>query len=60
MKIGNIYISRKLILAVVGIVQVLALDYLGVPEGIWQAIAALIGVLIAGIAIEDAGEKAAG
>ena len=60
MKIGNIYISRKLVLAVVGIVQVLALDYLGVPEGVWQAIAALIGVLIAGIAIEDAGEKAAG
>ena len=60
MKIGNFYISRKLILAVVGIVQVLALDYLGVPEGVWQAIAALIGVLIAGIAIEDAGEKAAG
>ena len=60
MKIGNFYISRKLILAIVGIVQVLALDYLGVPEGVWQAIAALIGVLIAGIAIEDAGEKAAG
>ena len=60
MKIGNIYISRKLILAVVGIVQVLALDYLGVPEGIWQAIAALIGVLIAGIALEDAGAKSAG
>ena len=51
--------SRKFWLAVVGIVQVLALDYFGVPEDIWQAIAALIGVLIAGIALEDAGEKSA-
>jgi hypothetical protein len=44
----------------VGIVQVLALDYLGVPADIWQAIAGLIGVLIAGIALEDAGAKSAG
>jgi xanthine/uracil/vitamin C permease (AzgA family) len=51
--------SRKFWLAVVGIIQVLALDYLGVPENIWQSIAALIGVLIAGIALEDAGEKSA-
>ena len=52
--------SRKFWLAIVGIVQILALDYLGVPENIWQAIAALIGVVIAGIAIEDAGAKSAG
>ena len=52
--------SRKFWLAVVGVVQVLVLDYLGVPEDIWQAIAALIGVVIAGIAIEDAGAKSAG
>jgi hypothetical protein len=52
--------SRKFWLAVVGIIQIFALDYLGVPEDIWQAIAALIGVVIAGIAIEDAGEKSAG
>ena len=55
-----IYKSRKFWLAIVGIVQVLALDYLGVPADIWQAIAGLIGVLIAGIALEDAGAKSAG
>ena len=52
--------SRKFWLAVVGVVQIFALNYFGVPEDIWQAIAALIGVVIAGIAIEDAGEKSAG
>lgn len=57
--LGGLLVSRKFWLAVVGIVQIVALDYLGVPENIWQAIAALIGVVIAGIAIEDAGEKSA-
>ena len=52
--------SRKFWLAVVGVVQVVALNYFGVPEDIWQSIAVLISVLIAGIAIEDAGEKSAG
>jgi len=60
MEMVPIYKSRKFWLAVVGIVQVLALDYLGVPADIWQAIAGLIGVLIAGIALEDAGAKSAG
>lgn len=55
-----IWKSRKFLLAAFGIVQVLALDYLGVPADIWQAIAGLIGVLIAGIALEDAGAKSAG
>ena len=52
--------SRKFWLAVVGVVQIVVLNYFGVPEDIWQAIAALIGVVIAGIAIEDAGTKSAG
>ena len=49
--------SRKFWLAVFGIVQALVLHYLAVPEEIWQSITVLVGVLIAGIAIEDAGEK---
>lgn len=49
--------SRKFWLAVFGIVQALVLHYLAVPEEIWQAITVLVSVLIAGIAIEDAGEK---
>ncbi len=52
--------SRKFWLAVFGAVQAVVLHYLAVPDEIWQAIAALIGVVIAGIAIEDAGEKAGG
>ena len=55
-----IWKSRKFWLAVVGVVQVVVLDYLGLNPEIWQAIAGLIGVLIAGIALEDAGMKAAG
>lgn len=51
--------SRKFWLAVFGIVQALVLHYLAVPEDIWQSITVLVGVLIAGIAIEDAGEKSA-
>jgi hypothetical protein len=50
--------SRKFWLAVFGVVQAIVLHYLSVPEEIWQAITGLVMALIAGIAIEDAGEKA--
>ena len=52
--------SRKFWLAVFGVAQAVVLYYLNVPEEIWQTIAFLIGVVIAGIAVEDAGEKSAG
>ena len=52
--------SRKFWLAVFACVQAVVLHYLQVPEAIWQTIAGLVGVVIAGIAIEDAGTKAAG
>ena len=52
--------SRKFWLAVFGVVQALVLHYLSVPEEIWQSIVALVGVLIAAIAFEDAAEKRAG
>lgn len=52
--------SRKFWLAVFGVVQAVVLHYLNVPEDIWQTIALLVGVVIAGIAVEDAGEKASG
>jgi len=51
--------SRKFWLAVVGVVQVIVLDALGLNPEIWQAIAALLAVLIAGIAVEDAGSNMA-
>ena len=55
----SLFKSRKFWLAVFGVVQVVVLHYFQVPDKIWQAIAGLVGVLIAGIAIEDAGEKSA-
>lgn len=60
MEFVPIWKSRKFWLAVVGVVQVIVLDGLGLNPEIWQAIAGLIGVLIAGIALEDAGAKSAG
>jgi len=56
----SLLVSRKFWLAVFGIVQAVVLHYFQVPEEIWQAIAGLVAVLIAGIAIEDAGMKSAG
>ena len=52
--------SRKFWLALFGCIQAVVLYYLSVPEVIWQSIVVLVGVLITGIAIEDAGAKSAG
>jgi len=52
--------SRKFWLAVFGVVQALVFNFINVPEDVWQAIAALVAVLIASIAAEDAAEKRAG
>jgi hypothetical protein len=49
--------SRKFWLAVFGVVQALVLHFLDVPQVIWQSIAALVAVLIASIAYEDAGKQ---
>ena len=57
---SSLLYSRKFWLAVFGIVQALVFHYLQVPDDIWQAIAALVGVLIASIAVEDAGKKMGG
>lgn len=52
--------SRKFWLAVFGVIQAVVLFYFEVPEEIWQTIAGLVAVVIAGIAVEDAGAKASG
>jgi hypothetical protein len=52
--------SRKFWLAVFGVVQAIVLHYLQIPDEIWQTIAALVSVVIAGIAIEDAGRNISG
>lgn len=49
--------SRKFWLAVFAVVQAVVLQYFDVPSEIWQSIVALVGVLIASIAVEDAAEK---
>jgi Na+/H+ antiporter NhaD/arsenite permease-like protein len=50
--------SRKFWLTVFGVVQALVFSFVpGVPEEVWQAIAALVMVLIASIAVEDGAEK---
>lgn len=55
--LNSLLVSRKFWLAVFGVVQSIVLHYLNVPDEIWQSIAALVGVLIASIALEDAGRN---
>ncbi len=53
--------SRKFWLAIFGVIQTLVFYSLpDFPQEVWQSIDALIVVLIASIAIEDAGAKSAG
>ena len=49
--------SRKFWLAVFGVIQAIVFVYLEVPDELWQSITALVMVLIASIAAEDAAEK---
>lgn len=53
----SLFSSRKFWLAVVAIAQAIILHYFDVPDDVWQAIVALIMVLIGGIAVEDAALK---
>jgi hypothetical protein len=53
--------SRKFWLAVFGAVQTILFQFVpDFPKDVWVAIDAIVGVLIAAIAIEDAGAKIAG
>ena len=56
----SLFQSRKFYIALFALIQSVVLHYFQVPEEIWQGINGLAMVLIAGIAIEDAGEKAGG
>ena len=49
--------SRKFLLAMFALIQAVVFHFLEVPDELWQAIAALVAVLIAAIAVEDAAEK---
>ena len=50
--------SRKVLLAALGVVQSLVLEYLNIPSEVWLSINALLIAVIAGIAHEDAASKA--
>ena len=49
--------SRKFWYAVFGVVSTVVLYYVDVPKEIWMSIDALVGVLIAAVAYEDAAAK---
>lgn len=51
--------SRKVLVALFAVVQALVLEYLSIPDAVWQSIAALAGVLILSISYEDGQEKGA-
>jgi hypothetical protein len=57
----SLLVSRKFWLAVFALISTVVFQFFPqFPKEVWQAIDALVGVLIAAIAIEDAGAKFAG
>lgn len=57
----SLFKSRKFWLAVVGVGQTIFFHFLpNVDPQVWEAINTILMVLIAGIALEDAGAKAGG
>lgn len=56
----RIFKSRKFWLAVFGVAQTVLFQFVpSFPPAVWQAIDALVAVLIASIAAEDVAEKSA-
>lgn len=51
--------SRKVLVALFAVIQALVLEYLSVPDAVWQTIAALAVAVIFSNAHEDAAEKGA-
>ena len=52
--------SRKVLLAILGVVQTAGSIYLDLPAELWVSINGLLVTLIGAIAYEDAAEKKAG
>lgn len=52
--------SRAFLLALLGVVQTIVAHYAAIPDDIWQAVNALIMVVISKIAVEDAAAKLRG
>ena len=51
--------SRKFLLAIVAVIQIIVVEGLGLPAEVWQGIAAILMFLIGSIAHEDAAAKRA-
>ncbi len=56
----RLFRSRKVMVALLGVIQTLVLHYLNVPAEVWAAIDGLLLSVIAGITVEDAAAKRAG
>jgi hypothetical protein len=51
--------SRKFLLALIAVLQILVVEGLGLPNEVWQGIAAILMFLVGSIAHEDAAAKGA-
>ena len=49
----KLYKSKALWTAVVSVIAVLVMRYTAVPEEVWQSIAALLGVIISILTVDD-------
>ena len=55
---NSLLYSRKFWLAVFAVIQAVLFQFFpDIPDELWQAIVAIVGILIAAIAVEDAGAK---
>lgn len=52
--------SRAFLLALLGVIQTVVSHYASIPDDVWQAINALIIVVIGKIAVEDTAAKLRG
>lgn len=59
--VKSLFRSRKFLLAMLALGQTILFQFVpSFPPAVWQAIDAVLGVLIAAIAAEDAAEKLGG
>lgn len=56
----SLFYSRKVLLALAGVISTVAAHYFNIPVEVWAAIDALLLAVIGGIAYEDGAEKSAG
>lgn len=55
-KFVEVLLNKEVLTAIFGVITVLVMRYLNVPEEIWQSVVVLAGILIAKFGIDDLGE----